>query len=214
MNETHLQYLASDDWAAKLESDLLPWIERVGDLGDDVLEVGPGPGLTTDILRLAAAVVTAVEIDHALAAALADRLADTNVDVHEGDAAAMAFAADRFTAATAFLVLHHVPSVRNKTRSSARSNGCSPRRPPGRGRRPRRRLPPRSARGRHVRAASDRDPRGSPGGRRLLRRGARGDRLRDQVRGTQARQSVVGNPRSMTLVAGSGQRVVTTLGRV
>jgi ubiquinone/menaquinone biosynthesis C-methylase UbiE len=110
VNETHLQYLASPEWAARLEADLLPWIDRVGDLGDDVLEIGPGPGLTTDILRSRAAVVTAVEIDHALATALADRMDRTNVEVLEGDASAMNFDSDRFTAATAFSVLHHVPS--------------------------------------------------------------------------------------------------------
>jgi len=51
MNELHLQFLGSPDWAKMLEVDLLPWIEGAGDLGDDVLEIGPGPGLTTDLLR-------------------------------------------------------------------------------------------------------------------------------------------------------------------
>jgi len=45
------EFLASPDWARMLETDLLPWLGRVADLGDDVLEVGPGPGLTTDKLR-------------------------------------------------------------------------------------------------------------------------------------------------------------------
>ena len=45
MNETHLQFLASPEWAKMLETDLLPWILEAGDLGDDVLEIGPGPGL-------------------------------------------------------------------------------------------------------------------------------------------------------------------------
>ena len=43
MNEMHLQFLASPEWAQMLETDLLPWVESVGDLGDDVLEVGPVP---------------------------------------------------------------------------------------------------------------------------------------------------------------------------
>ena len=110
MNETHLQYLASPEWKARLEADLLPWIERVGDLGNDVIEIGPGPGLTTDMLRTRAANVTAVEIDSALAAKLADRLAGSNVEVIEGDARALGFESDRFSSATAFSVLHHVPS--------------------------------------------------------------------------------------------------------
>lgn len=111
MNEAHLNFLASPDWARILETDLLPWIDRVADLGDDVLEVGPGPGLTTDLLRQRTAQVTAVEVDDALAAALAARLAGTNVEVVHGDARATNLPAGRFTAATCFSMLHHVPSV-------------------------------------------------------------------------------------------------------
>ena len=111
MNKNHLTYLASPEWAQALRADLLPWLETVADLGDDVLEVGPGPGLTTDLLRERVAAVTAVEIDPALAAALAARLAGTNVDVIHADATAAAnLPADRFSAATCFSMLHHVPS--------------------------------------------------------------------------------------------------------
>jgi SAM-dependent methyltransferase len=111
MNETHLHYLASPEWQARLQADLLPWIERVADLGDDVLEIGPGPGLTTDILRGRSSTVTAVEIDHVLASGLRDRLRGSNVDVVEGDAKALAFDSDRFSGATAFSVFHHVPTA-------------------------------------------------------------------------------------------------------
>lgn len=111
MNRAHLDHLASDTWRRTLEQDLLPWIDRVAVLGDDVLEIGPGPGLTTDILRARAAGVTAVELDHDLATALADRMAGTNVTVIERDARALDVASDRFTAATCFSVLHHVPTA-------------------------------------------------------------------------------------------------------
>ena len=60
MNEGHLKFLASPEWLHMLETDLLPWLEGVADLGDDVLEVGPGPGLTTDLLRQRTAKLTAV----------------------------------------------------------------------------------------------------------------------------------------------------------
>jgi SAM-dependent methyltransferase len=110
MNQAHLDFLASPDWARMLETDLLPWLERVGDLGDDVLEVGPGPGLTTDILRRRAARITAVELDDSLADALAERLTGTNVEVVHGDASDTGLPPDRFSAATCFSMLHHVPS--------------------------------------------------------------------------------------------------------
>jgi SAM-dependent methyltransferase len=111
VNQAHLEFLASPAWARILEADLLPWLERTADLGDDVLEVGPGPGLTTDLLRHRAANVTAVELDHALAASLAARLAGTNVEVIRGDAAHTGLPTGRFSAATCFAMLHHVPSA-------------------------------------------------------------------------------------------------------
>jgi SAM-dependent methyltransferase len=109
MNEGHLQFLASPEWAQLLETDLLPWVLSVGDLGDDVLEIGPGPGLTTDLLRQRAAAVTAVEIDVDLAKALAERLAGTNVTVICADASDGGLPPDRFSAVTCFSMLHHVP---------------------------------------------------------------------------------------------------------
>jgi SAM-dependent methyltransferase len=111
MNKAHKEFLASPDWARMLETDLLPWLERVADLGDDVLEVGPGPGLTTDLLRQRAAKVTAVELDDELATALRQRLAGTNVDVVRADATNTGLEANRFSAAACFSMLHHVPSA-------------------------------------------------------------------------------------------------------
>lgn len=110
MNQAHLEFLASPDWARMLETDLLPWLEQVADLGDDVLEIGPGPGLTTDLLRTRAGRITAVEIDDDLARALQDRLAATNVEIIHGDGSDTKLTTNRFSAATCFSVLHHVPT--------------------------------------------------------------------------------------------------------
>lgn len=110
MNELHLDLLASPGWKQYLEDDLLPWVLGAIDLGDDVLEVGPGPGLTTDLLREKVDRLVALEIDDALAVALASRLAGTNVEVVHGDATASGLPDDRFSAVTCFTMLHHVPS--------------------------------------------------------------------------------------------------------
>jgi SAM-dependent methyltransferase len=110
MNRTHLEYLASPEWAVRLQTDLLPWLESTIQLGDDVLEIGPGPGLTTDLLRHRVTAVTAVEIDADLAADLKVRLADTNVKVIWGDGTELPLPDDRFSAATCFAMLHHMPS--------------------------------------------------------------------------------------------------------
>jgi SAM-dependent methyltransferase len=110
VNETHLSFLASPAWAEQLRREVLPWLDTAGDLGDHVLEIGPGPGLSTDLLRERVAHVTAVEVDRDLATALHARLAGTNVDVLWADAADTGLPSGQFTAATAFSVLHHVPT--------------------------------------------------------------------------------------------------------
>jgi len=81
------------------------------DLGQDLLEVGPGPGLTTDLLRRQFQTVTSLEIDPRLATALGQRLQGTNVRVLEGDAAALPFRDASFSGAVAFTMLHHVSSA-------------------------------------------------------------------------------------------------------
>jgi SAM-dependent methyltransferase len=111
MNEFHIQMLASPQWAEMLKRDLLPWVTSVAGLGDDVLEVGPGPGLTTDLLRQLTARLTVVELDPSLATKLSDRLAGTNVVVVYANAAELKFPDARFSAVACFGVLHHVPSV-------------------------------------------------------------------------------------------------------
>lgn len=110
MNEKHLEFCASPEWAEIIEREVLPWAVGDHDLGDDVLEVGAGPGLTTDVLRQRVPRLTAVEIDRDLADALRARLTGTNVEVVEGDATRLPLESDRFSAATTFNMLHHVPS--------------------------------------------------------------------------------------------------------
>lgn len=113
MNETHLQILRSDDWRAVLRDLAFPFAfdgVAIADLGDDVLEVGPGPGLATDLLLPELPSLTVLEIDPTLVAELGRRLGD-EVAVVEGDATAMNFDDDRFSGVVSFTMLHHVPTV-------------------------------------------------------------------------------------------------------
>lgn len=111
MKTEHLSFLASERWAQMLQRDLLPWLLAGGSLGDDVLEIGPGPGLTTDLLRNLAPAVTAVELDASLADRLRARLAGTQVEVVHADAARSPFDDGRFSSVVCFHMLHHVTSV-------------------------------------------------------------------------------------------------------
>jgi SAM-dependent methyltransferase len=110
VNHAHLEFCSSPEWRQIVEEMVLPAALRDLELGDDVIEIGPGPGFTTDVLRARVAHLTAVELDPELAGALARRLAGTNVDVVLGDATALELSSDRFTGATSFNMLHHVPT--------------------------------------------------------------------------------------------------------
>ncbi|MFN7949376.1 MAG: class I SAM-dependent methyltransferase [Blastocatellia bacterium] len=110
MNKFHRWFCRSDFWRRELEHKLLPWVLHGLDPDRNVLEVGPGPGLTTDLLRQRIARLTVLEIDPRLAAALRQRLHDTSVQVVEGDATRLPFADETFSGAVCFTMLHHVPS--------------------------------------------------------------------------------------------------------
>jgi SAM-dependent methyltransferase len=87
----------------------MPWVLGAIDLGDDVLEIGPGPGLTTELLRARAPHLTAVEIDPVLASTVASKFPD--VDVVNADATELPLPDGRFSAAVSLTMLHHVPSA-------------------------------------------------------------------------------------------------------
>jgi len=103
-----MEYCAGDDWRRLVHHTILPVALRDVELGEEAIEIGPGPGFTTDILRTLTGQLTAVEVDEGLAAALAERLAGGNVNVVVGDATALDFAPGRFTGAASFHMLHHI----------------------------------------------------------------------------------------------------------
>ena len=109
MNRLHRWYCRSNAWAATVR-DQLPQVLSGAELGDEVLEVGPGPGLTTDLLRTKVPRVTAIAIDPLLARALRQQSLGQGVEVVTGDAAALPFKSARFSAVVSFTMLHHVPS--------------------------------------------------------------------------------------------------------
>lgn len=110
MNRLHRWYCRSGRWKEKLETEILPWSLNGVELGSDVLEIGPGPGLTTDWLRNRCTRLTCLEVDRDLARSLEQRTAGSGVHVDCGDATAMPYPDCSFSSVLLFTVLHHVPS--------------------------------------------------------------------------------------------------------
>jgi ubiquinone/menaquinone biosynthesis C-methylase UbiE len=111
VNKAH-EVCGSDEWRQAIREVILPWALDETDLGDSVLEVGPGYGATTDVLSQSVPRLTSVEIDEHLAAMLTKRFADvSSVQIVHGDATSLSYADDSFSGAACFTMLHHVPTV-------------------------------------------------------------------------------------------------------
>ena len=111
MNKAH-ECSGSPEWRHAIREFILPWALGATDLGDDVLEVGPGYGATTDVLSTRTACLTAVEIDDDLAAMLRRRFAGTpSVHIVVGDATNLPYDDRRFSGAACFTMLHHVATA-------------------------------------------------------------------------------------------------------
>ena len=121
MNENHARVCPSPEWAAHIQNDILPSLVQHADLGDDLLEIGPGPGAATDWLRHRVKRLTVLEIDEAAAAKLAERYQGSNVEVAIGDATKLRYPDGSFDSVGSFTMLHHVPTpaLQNKILAEA-----------------------------------------------------------------------------------------------
>jgi ubiquinone/menaquinone biosynthesis C-methylase UbiE len=111
MNENHARVCPSPEWAAYIQNDILPSLVQHADLGEDLLEIGPGPGAATEWLRDRVKRLTVLEIDEAAAAKLAERYAGSNVEVVIGDATKLGYPDGSFDSVGCFTMLHHVPTA-------------------------------------------------------------------------------------------------------
>lgn len=110
MNLMHRRICSSQKWAAAVRDRMPAFLEGI-DLGDDVLEIGPGFGATTRAMVDHLPTLTCVEIDPASVERLRAEF-DGRVDVVLGDGDALPFPDGRFSAVVCFTMLHHVPSAR------------------------------------------------------------------------------------------------------
>jgi ubiquinone/menaquinone biosynthesis C-methylase UbiE len=111
VNLAHRFLCSSKKWKTKVETQVIPWVLDGLEIGSNVLEVGPGPGVTTELLHSRFERLTCVEIDRGFARSLSRRMSSKNVTVVNEDATAMGFAAASFDAALSFTMLHQVPSA-------------------------------------------------------------------------------------------------------
>jgi SAM-dependent methyltransferase len=110
VNENHANLLGTPEWAAHLHDNILPAVTSGVVLGEDMLEIGPGPGAATEWLQHRVRRLVAVELDADAAAALRERFARTNVSVVVGDATALDYPDGSFDSVGMFTMLHHVPT--------------------------------------------------------------------------------------------------------
>jgi SAM-dependent methyltransferase len=113
MNSNHARLCPSPEWAEHIQNEILPEVTRGIDLGQDMLEIGPGPGAATEWLRQRVRDLTVVELD--------DEAAGTNVRVVIGSAAELGYPDESFDSVGTFTMLHHIPTLalQNKVLSEA-----------------------------------------------------------------------------------------------
>lgn len=109
MNKAHAVLCSSGWWARTVERELLPWGLADLDLGDDVLEIGPGFGATTRLLARRRGSLTVLELSEGYCKRLRETL-ENDVKIVQADATDMPFADGRFSGVVCFTMLHHVPS--------------------------------------------------------------------------------------------------------
>jgi len=121
MNRIHHCYCQSALWKRRVESELMPWALGGTTLEGPALEIGPGPGVTTNYLRTRVPSLTALENDPGLAEKLAAKFRNTSVQVLEGDATSMPFESGTFRTVFCFTMLHHVssPSLQDRVLAEA-----------------------------------------------------------------------------------------------
>jgi SAM-dependent methyltransferase len=109
MNRAHALICSSGWWARGVERNLLPWGLAGVELGDDVLEIGPGFGATTRVLARRPGRLSVIELEPRYCERLSRELGDSAAVV-QANATEMPFADARFSGVVCFTMLHHLPS--------------------------------------------------------------------------------------------------------
>ncbi len=109
MNLCHRLCCSSPRYFKAVEDGLLPWALADVDLGDNVLEIGPGYGANIRVLINKAPRYTAVEIDQPMAERLTATYGD-RAQIIRGDGTATGLPTGEFSSVVCFTMLHHIPT--------------------------------------------------------------------------------------------------------
>lgn len=109
MNLLHRRVCSSDRWARQVADEMIPWALQGVQLGDRVLEIGPGYGANLRVLTDRVPHYTAVEIDEPMAARL-QRQYGSRATIIRADGTETGLPAAQFSAVVCFTMLHHVPT--------------------------------------------------------------------------------------------------------
>jgi ubiquinone/menaquinone biosynthesis C-methylase UbiE len=118
LNRIHNLICSSGWWARRVEDELIPWGVGEAELGDDLLEIGPGFGATTKVLARRPGQLSVLEVDEGYCERLRQKLG-AEVEITQGDATKMPFADESFSGAVCFTMLHHIPSAELQDRAFA-----------------------------------------------------------------------------------------------
>jgi SAM-dependent methyltransferase len=110
MNGLHRKLCSSAKWKEVVQRCALPWTIEQIDLGSEALEIGPGYGAATEVLRQQVRHLTCVESDRNLADGLRRKL-NGKVTVRCEDATAVSLPGASFDSAVCFTMLHHIGSA-------------------------------------------------------------------------------------------------------
>jgi SAM-dependent methyltransferase len=111
MNAQHETFCRSSEWASVLQDEIIAPLVSGLELGGELLELGPGPGASTDWLRRRVDRLVALEVDPDAAARLNVAYDATNVEVVVGDCTRIPFPPSSFDSVASFTMLHHLPSA-------------------------------------------------------------------------------------------------------
>ncbi|MDN3020330.1 class I SAM-dependent methyltransferase [Streptomyces sp. S.PB5] len=115
MNRAHRRLCSSEKWAQTTKDHILPWALEHVDLGEDVLEIGPGYGANLRVLVERVPRLTAAEIDAETARMLEERWGGRARILH-ADGAQLPVEEKEFDSVVCFTMLHHVPTAAHQDR--------------------------------------------------------------------------------------------------